>query len=90
MRDLNTRGWRRDGAEGERRRSDQRTRPPTFFFILLHPLLQSLARGAAASRIGCIFSARAMDPPIFSLRMRKAWAVCVWVGGDGESGVSGE
>ena len=33
---------------------------------------QSLARGAAASRIGCSFSAMAMLPPIFSLRIRNA------------------
>lgn len=47
----------------------------------LTPGDQSLARGAAASKIGCSFSAMAMLPPIFSLRIRKACRGIIHVGG---------
>ena len=45
------------------------------------PGTQSLARGAAASKIGCSFSAMAMLPPIFSLRIRKACRAMTCISG---------
>ena len=55
--------------ETQRKREKTRLSPPP---ARPPPPSQSFARGAAASRMGCIFRASAMDPPIFSLRMRKA------------------